>query len=92
MRIAAAVSMALLASSLAIPVSHAADGDVATAWADPQTITSGTSGLVVSDTAAMGSLSVAVVSRSVGGGGGVGSVEPRAGAGVEFDIYTGRAQ
>lgn len=88
MRIAATVAIAVLASSLAIPASHAADGDVATAWADPQTITSGTSGLVASDTAAMGPLSVAVVSRTTGGGGGVGEVEPRADSGIEFDIYT----
>lgn len=88
MRIAATVAITVLASSLAIPASHAADGDVATAWAAPQTITSGTSGLVVSDTAAMGSLSVAVVSRAIGGGGGVGEVGPRADSGVEFDIYT----
>lgn len=88
MRTAACVIVAVLASSLAIPASHAVDGDVATKWTDPQTITSGTPGLVVSDTAAMGPLSVAVVSRIIGGGGGVGGVEPRADSGIEFDIYT----
>lgn len=84
--IASALTLAVATTALAS--AHAAVGDVPTRWTEPQAVATSATGLSVADADAVGTLSVAVVSRTVGQGGGVGSVGPRADDGIEFDIYT----
>lgn len=81
-----ALALSIPASALA--TAHAAVGDVPTRWTSPQSLATSATGLAVADADAVGTLSVAVVSRTIGQGGGVGGVAPRADDGVEFDIYT----
>ena len=82
-------SLGITASVLtASTVAGAAVGDLPTQWSAPQVLASGSTTLSVVATDAVGPLAVALVTRDVGQGGGVGGVGTRAGNGTEFDIYT----
>lgn len=82
-------TLGVAAALLTVPTMvGAAVGDVPTRWTDPAVVASSATGLTVAAADTLGSLSVAVVVRDVGQGGGVGIAEPRAGDGTEFDVYT----
>ena len=87
---AIATTLALSASVLTL---HSASAGLSVTdpleWSDPLLVTSSDDGLTLADTDAEDDVAVAVVTRIVGEGIGVGSIGSRdANDGTEFDIYT----